>query len=134
MSAPGSASRANARRGRSEPRRIARTELLAGAEQTAGAILEAEDALELVRQRFEHTDDQEEQGELAAEALEHVERQLKLARERRRLLDGLEGTLWARRNRIERFLISTRGSGWWHAHRTLTQPQLTSRRIERQPG
>ncbi len=85
-------------------------------ERTPG-FLQAEDALGLVRQRFEQTEDPEAQGELAALALEHVERQLKLAREQRRALDGVEGKLWARRNRLERFLIHARGSAWWHARR-----------------
>jgi hypothetical protein len=70
-----------------------------------------------VRQQFEHAEDPQTQGELAAEALEYVEQQLKLTRERRRELDGLEGRLWARRNRIERFLIHTRGIAWWQARR-----------------
>ena len=134
MSAPASESRAHPRTAGREPKRLARAELLAEAEETARRILEAEDALNAVRDRFERTDDHQERGELAVEALEHVERQLKLTRERRRLLDGLEGTLWARRNRLERFLISTRGSRWWHSRRNLARAQTTSRRAERQPG
>jgi hypothetical protein len=77
----------------------------------------AEEALGRVRQRFEHAEDPQTQAELAAEALEYVEQQLKLTRERRRELDGLEGRLWARRNRLERFLIHTRGIAWWQARR-----------------
>ncbi len=65
-------------------------EVLGPVEETARRMLEAEGALQLVRQRFEQTADPEEQGELAAEALEHVERQLELARERRRQLDNIE--------------------------------------------
>jgi hypothetical protein len=87
--------------------------------ESTSSMLEAEEALRLVRERFEHTEDPEAQGELAAEALGHVERQLKLARERRRALDGVEGDLWARRNRVERFLIQRRGSAWWRARRNL---------------
>ena len=59
--------------------------------ESTSSMLEAEEALRLVRERFEHTQDPEAQGELAAEALGHVERQLKLTRERRRALDGVEG-------------------------------------------
>jgi hypothetical protein len=92
-------------------------EVLGPAEQTARGMLEAEDALRLVGQRFEQAVDPEEKGRLAAEALEHVERQLELARERRRQLDGIEAKLWARQNRLEGFLIHTRGSAWWHARR-----------------
>jgi hypothetical protein len=84
----------------------------------------AEEALGRVRRQFEHTEDPQAQGELAAEALEYVEQQLKLARERRRELDGLEGTLWARRNRLERFLIHTRGIAWWQARRNPRSPSL----------
>jgi len=87
------------------------------AEQTARGMLEAEEALRLVRQRFDHTEDPELRGELAAEALDHVERQLQLTRERRRQLDSTEAKLWARQNRLEGFLIHTRGSAWWHARR-----------------
>jgi hypothetical protein len=97
-------------------------EVLGPAEETARGILEAEDALRLVRQRFEQTMEPEEQGELAAEALEHVERQLELTRERRRQLDSIEAKLWSRRNRLEGFLIRTRGSAWWHARRAKTLP------------
>ncbi len=50
-------------------------EILDPAEQTARAMLEAEEALRLVRRRFEQTEDPELQAELAAEALIHVERQ-----------------------------------------------------------
>jgi hypothetical protein len=91
--------------------------------ESTSSMLEAEEALRLVRQRFEHTEDPEVQGELAAEALDHVERQLKLTRERRRALDRVEGKLWARRNRLERFLIQRRGSAWWRARRNLPQPE-----------
>jgi len=77
----------------------------------------AEESLARVRQQFEHAEDPQTRGELAAEALEYVEQELKLTRERRRELDGLEGRLWARRNRLERFLIHTRGIAWWQARR-----------------
>jgi hypothetical protein len=87
-------------------------------------MLEAEDALNLVRRRFARTVDPEEQGELAAEALEHVERQMALARERRRRLDGLEAQLWGRQNRLEGFLIQRRGSAWWHARRARPVPPV----------
>lgn len=86
------------------------------AEPQAG-MLEAEEALKLVRRRFEHTEDPQLQADLAAEALDHVERQLQLIGERRRQLDSTEAKLWARQNRLEGFLIHARGSTWWHAHR-----------------
>jgi hypothetical protein len=105
-----------------EPTIRSPTEQPAVAQDTARSMLEAEQALLLVRQRFERTEDPVTQGELAAEALDHVERQLQLTREQRRELDSVEGRLWARRNRIERLLIRTRGSGWWHARRNLPQP------------
>ena len=96
--------------------------LLDGAQQTARDIFEAEEALRSLRERFEGTEDEEARAELAAEALDHVDRQLELAGERRRALDGVEGTLWARRNRLEQFLIHTRGIDWWHARRKGAQP------------
>jgi hypothetical protein len=87
------------------------------AEQESGrAMLEAEDALQVVRERFELTEDPEVRGELAASALEQVDRQMELTRERRQNLDGFEGRLWTRRNRLEGFLIQARGTAWWHAH------------------
>jgi hypothetical protein len=84
--------------------------------------VEAEDALRLVCEHFERTDDPEAQGELAVEALDHVERQLALTRHRRQGLDSIEGKLWARRNALERFLIHTRGRAWWRERRSLAQP------------
>jgi hypothetical protein len=101
-------------------------EILGPAEQTARGMLEAEDALHLVRQRFAHTVDPEERGELAAEALEHVERQLKLVRERRRQLDSIEAKLWGRQSRLEGFLIHTRGSAWWHARKAARGARTTT--------
>ncbi len=97
-------------------------EILGPAEENARGMLEAEEALRLVRQRFEHTEDPQLQAELAAEALEHVERQLQLTHERRRQLDSIEAKLWARQNRLEGFLIHARGSAWWHARRKPQQP------------
>jgi hypothetical protein len=99
------------------------SELLGVAQDTARGILEAEEALHGVRQRFEHTQDTDARGALAAEALDHVERQLELTRERRRLLDSVEGKLWSRRNRLERFLIHARGTAWWHARRSTPEPK-----------
>ncbi len=59
-------------------------DMLGPGEETARGMLEAEGALHLVRQRFEKTEDPQQQEELAAEALDHVERQLQLLRDRRR--------------------------------------------------
>jgi hypothetical protein len=98
-------------------------EILGPAEETARAMLEAEEALRLVRRRFEQTEDPELKGELAAAALELVERQLELTRERRRRLDSSEAKLWARQNRLEGFLIQARGSDWWHARRKAARPK-----------
>jgi len=92
-------------------------DMLGPGEETARGMLEAEGALHLVRQRFEKTEDPQQQEELAAEALDHVERQLQLLRDRRRQLDSAEARLWARQNRLEGFLIQARGSAWWHARR-----------------
>jgi hypothetical protein len=108
-------------------------EVLGPAVQTARSMLEAEDALHLVCQRFEHTEDPEERGELAAQALEHVEHQLELAGERRRQLDSIEAKLWGRQNRLEGFLIRTRGSAWWHARRAETGSRLHTATSNPQP-
>jgi hypothetical protein len=101
-------------------------DMLAPGEETARGMLEAEGALRLVRQRFERTEDPQQQEELAAEALDHVERQLQLLRDRRRQLDSAEAKLWARQNRLEGFLIQTRGSDWWHARRESVRSKAVS--------
>jgi hypothetical protein len=106
------------------------TELVGQAQEAARGMIEAEDALRLVSEHFERTDDPEARGELAAEALDHVERQLRLTRQRRQGLDSIEGKLWSRRNALERFLIHTRGRAWWRARLSLAQPGTrTSERI-----
>jgi hypothetical protein len=78
---------------------------------------EADEALALLHSRFEQTQDPAIKEEIAEEALDLVERQLTAARDWRGRLDSLEGSLWARRNRIERFLIGARGRAWWRARR-----------------
>ena len=98
-------------------------ELLDVARDAARGMLEAEDALHRLRERFEVTEDVDAQGELAVEALDQVERQLSLTRGRRYQLDSVEGRLWARRNRLERLLINTRGRAWWRARRNLAWPE-----------
>lgn len=90
-------------------------QLIAGSQEAGRAMLEAEEALGLLREQFERTEDAAVREQLALEALDHVERELTLARGRRRQLDGIEGTLWARRNRLARFLIHARGRAWWRA-------------------
>jgi hypothetical protein len=109
------------------------SEILGPAEEAARDMLEAEEALRLVRQRFEHTPDPELRGELAAEALDHVERQLQLIRQRRQQLDSTEAKLWARQNGLERFLIHARGSAWWHARRDRARTKW-SQPTERAPA
>jgi len=101
-------------------------ELLRLARETARGMLDAEDALDLLHERFERTEDRGERGKLAAEALDQIERQMAFAREGRRRLDGIEGKLWARRNRLERFLIHARGLDWWHARRDTGRKRLAS--------
>jgi hypothetical protein len=83
----------------------------------ADTVLVGERELENLRECFEQTRDPGAKGELAARALEHTERQLRLTRGRRQELDSIEGRLWARRNRLERFLIQTKGRAWWRNHR-----------------
>lgn len=97
------------------------SELLGVAQQTARGMLEAEDNIRLLREQFEQTQELEARGELAAHALDQVEVQLRLMRERRKGLDSIEGKLWTRRNRLERFLIHARGAAWWRARRDLAR-------------
>jgi hypothetical protein len=66
----------------------------------------------------------------AAQALDHVERQLTLTRQRRQGLDSIEAKLWTRGNALERFLIHTRGRAWWRARRNRAQAEtLASERM-----
>jgi hypothetical protein len=60
------------------------SELLGVAQQTARGMLEAEDNIRLLREQFEQTQELEARGELAAHALDQVEVQLRLMRERRK--------------------------------------------------
>ncbi len=83
----------------------------------ADTMLAGEQELENLRECFDQTRDPGAKGELAASALEHIERRLRLTRGRRQELDSIEGRLWARRNRLERFLIQTKGHAWWRNHR-----------------
>jgi hypothetical protein len=78
-------------------------------------MLDTEQELQRLKERFDQTGDPRAREELAVSALEHVEGQLRLTRTRRHALDAIEGRLWTRRNRIERFLIQTKGREWWHA-------------------
>jgi hypothetical protein len=92
-------------------------ERLALPSESVLGFAQAEEELRQMRERFEQTHDAESQGELAALALDQVERELKLTSEHRRQLEGVELSLWSRRNRLERFLIRTRGAAWWHTRR-----------------
>ncbi len=104
----------------------AEREILGPAEETGRRMLVAEEALRLARQRFEHTEDPELRAELAAEALDHVEGQMQLTQGQRRQLDSTDAKLWARQNRLEEYLIHTRGSTWWHArHNTAPTEAVT---------
>jgi hypothetical protein len=54
----------------------------------------------------------------SARGFAEAEEELRRVRERfGRQLEGVELSLWSRRNRLERFLIQTRGAAWWHARR-----------------
>jgi hypothetical protein len=90
-------------------------ELLNETQETARGVLEAEEALRLVRQRFEQAEDPQARVDLAVEALDQVERQLNLTAEHRLHLSGVETELWASRNHLEQFLIRTLGLDWWHS-------------------
>src|ERR1700751_6151960 len=103
-------------------------EMLGPAEETARGMLEAEEALRLALQRFAQNGDPEIRGEVPAETLDHVERQLQLTRERRRQLDRTEAKLWTRQNRLEGFLIHTRGSAWWHARTSAARTEADGSR------
>lgn len=94
-------------------------EMLAAGEAASLEILEVENALRDLRDRAGRADGGHLHGELAVQALEHVEHELELVRTRRWALDGLESRMWGRRNRLERELIAERGTAWWRAHRRL---------------
>jgi vacuolar-type H+-ATPase subunit H len=106
--------------------------LLEAADRAAQLMEEAENDLRAMRAQFDQTSDEHAKSELADAALARVEGQIELMRERRRSLDRIEGKLWARRNRLERFLIGARGREWWNARRERVRSRaLTSGPIGR---
>jgi hypothetical protein len=90
-------------------------EMITLPQDSIDGFAEAEEELRRVRERFPVAHDLDAQVRLAAHALDQTERELSLAGEHRRKLDAVEQKLWARRNRLEKFLIQARGSDWWHA-------------------
>jgi hypothetical protein len=100
--------------------------LLEAADRAARLMQEAEEELSAIRLRFESTADEQAKGELADAALARVEGQIELMQQRRRSLDRVEGKLWARRNRLERFLIGARGRQWWHNRREAARERALS--------
>jgi hypothetical protein len=93
-------------------------EMISLPQESLDGFRQAEQELQRVRERFPLAPDSDERARLAAHALDQTERELKLASEHRRKLDAVEQRLWARRNRLEKFLIQARGSDWWHARRS----------------
>jgi chromosome segregation ATPase len=100
--------------------------LMEAADRAARLMQEAEAELAEIRERFEVTEDEQVKGELADAALARVEGQIELMQERRRSLDRVEGKLWARRNRLERFLIGARGRQWWNNRREAARERALS--------
>jgi DNA-binding transcriptional MerR regulator len=63
-------------------------------------LLEAEEAREALRRRFDASESDQERLRIVEAALPHVETQLELVRKRKRELEGLEAELVDRRKRI----------------------------------
>lgn len=79
-------------------------ELLGLSLEAVRGILEAEDARQLLRERFTRTDDIHERTAILADSLQHIERQLELVSQRREQLSEFEQELAARRERIQEVL------------------------------
>jgi len=73
-------------------------------------LVEAEEARAVIRERFQTTDDPDEQRQLLEQARGHVDAQLALVRSRREALDQLEVELTTRRKRIRSRLKEIEGS------------------------
>ena len=71
-------------------------------------------------------DASDEAGDLLQVFVGDVERQMQLTHKQRRQLDSAEAKLWARQNRLEGFLIHTRGSAWWHARRNRARTETVA--------
>jgi hypothetical protein len=92
-------------------------EMISLPQESLDGFRDAEQELVRLRERFPLASDSDTRAQLAADALDQTERELRLAGEHRRKLDAVEQRLWGRRNRLEKFLIQARGSDWWHARR-----------------
>jgi DNA-binding transcriptional MerR regulator len=69
-------------------------------------LVEAETARAGLRERWQHTDDPVEQGQILEQSLIHIADQLKLVRARKTELERLEGELTARQRRVRSRLRS----------------------------
>ena len=69
-------------------------------------LVEAETARAGLREEWQHTEDPDQQRRILEESLGHIGTQLKLVRERRAEIDGLERELAARQRRVRARLKS----------------------------
>jgi DNA-binding transcriptional MerR regulator len=67
-------------------------------------LVEAETARAGLRERWQHTDDPDEQRQILEQSLGHIADQLKLVRARKAELERLEGELTARQRRVRGLL------------------------------
>jgi DNA-binding transcriptional MerR regulator len=67
-------------------------------------LVEAETARAGLRERWQHTDDPDEQRQILEQSLVHIADQLKLVRARKTELERLEGELTARQRRVRGLL------------------------------
>jgi DNA-binding transcriptional MerR regulator len=71
-------------------------------------LVEAETARAGLRERWQHTDDPDEQRQILEQSLVHIGEQLGLVRSRRAELDRLEEELAARQRRVRSLLRARR--------------------------
>jgi MerR family transcriptional regulator, repressor of the yfmOP operon len=67
-------------------------------------LVEAETARAGLRERWQHTDDVDEQRQILEQSLSHIADQLRLVRARRAELERLEGELTSRQRRVRSLL------------------------------
>lgn len=67
-------------------------------------LVEAETARAGLRERWQHTDDVDEQVQILEQSLTHIADQLKLVRARRAEIERLEGELTSRQRRVRSLL------------------------------
>ena len=86
-------------------------ELLGLSLEAMRGMLEAEEARRILRERYHHSDDAQEQAAILNDSLVHIEHQLALVSARREQLSRLEQELAERRDRVHEVLGELKEQG-----------------------